>query len=103
VLVVVNREDFVADERTLTDLARVRWRMAITLSSLMVVIYFGFILLIAFNKPAMGALIVPGLSTGIVLGALVIVATWAITWFYVRWAARHVDDAVIRLRAGASS
>ena len=50
-------------QHTLHDLVRLRWRMAIALSLLMVVIYFGFILLIAFNKPAMGALIVPGLST----------------------------------------
>ena len=36
-------------ERTaLQALARLRWRMAIGLSALMVLIYFGFILLIAF-------------------------------------------------------
>ena len=79
------------DQQTLRSLARARWRMAIALSALMVVIYFGFILLIAFNKAAMGAVIMPGLSVGIVLGALVIVLTWFVTWFYVRWANRHVD------------
>jgi len=90
-------------QHTLHDLVRLRWRMAIALSLLMVVIYFGFILLIAFNKPAMGALIVPGLSIGIVLGALVIAATWATTFFYVRWANRHVDGAVARLAVGGSN
>lgn len=90
-------------QHTLHDLARLRWRMAIALSVVMVVIYFGFILLIAFNKSGMGALIVPGLSIGIVLGALVIIATWAITFFYVRWANRHVDGAVTRLGAQALS
>ncbi len=82
---------------TLHGLARLRWRMAIALSVLMVVIYFGFILLIAFDRRLMGAQIVPGLSVGIVLGALVIVATWTTTLFYVRWANRHVDAAVARL------
>ena len=48
----------------LQTLARRRWRMAIGLSVLMVVIYFGFILLIAFNKPAMGTLLAPGLKSG---------------------------------------
>ncbi len=80
------------EQDALRQLARARWRMAITLSVLMVVIYFGFILLIAFNKEAIGALIVPGLSVGIVLGALVILAAWLVTWFYVRWANRHVDS-----------
>ena len=82
-------------------LARRRWRMAIALSALMVVIYFGFILLIAFNKSAMGALIIPGLSMGIALGALVIVLTWATTWFYVRWANRYIDVEIARQNRGA--
>ena len=71
--------------------------MAIGLSVVMVAIYFGFILLIAFNKPAMGALLAPGLSVGIVLGAAVILLTWATTLFYVRWANRHVDGEIARL------
>jgi uncharacterized membrane protein (DUF485 family) len=88
---------------TLQSLARLRWRVAIALSALMVVIYFGFILLIAFNKPAMSVLIAPGLSAGIVLGALVIALTWATTWFYVRWANRHVDGEIVRLKAQEST
>ena len=84
-------------ETALRELARARWRMAISLSAVMIVLYFGFILLIAFNKPAMGALIVPGLSVGIVLGALVIVLTWLVTWFYVRWANKHVDTRLSKM------
>jgi uncharacterized membrane protein (DUF485 family) len=84
-------------QQTLRDLARLRWRIAIALSALMVVIYFGFVMLVAFDKPFMGTLIVPGLSIGIVLGALVLLATWITTLFYVRWANRHVDAAVVRL------
>lgn len=86
--------------QALQDLAQRRWRMAIMLSVVMVAIYFGFILLIAFNKSAMGALLMPGLSVGIVLGALVILLTWATTLFYVRWANRHVDGEIARLNAG---
>ena len=84
----------------LRALAQRRWRMAIALSVLMVAIYFGFILLIAFNKAAMGALVTPGLSVGIILGALVILLTWVTTLFYVRWANRHVDGEIARLNAG---
>ena len=36
----------------------------------MTVIYVGFILLIAFNKPLLGTVLVPGLSLGILLGVL---------------------------------
>ena len=82
----------------LRDLARRRWRVAIGLSAVMVVIYFGFILLVAWDKDGLGALIVPGLSVGIVLGALVIILTWGVTWIYVRWADAHVDGEIKRLR-----
>jgi uncharacterized membrane protein (DUF485 family) len=66
-------------------------RLAITLTLGMIVIYFGFVLLIAFNKPLMGSLLRPGLSLGILLGALVIVFSWILTWIYVRWANAHYD------------
>ena len=81
------------------DLAR--RRIAAVLTSAMVVIYVGFILLIAYAKPLLTTTLAPGLSVGIVLGALVIVAAWALIWVYVRWANRHYDDAVASLRARA--
>lgn len=70
--------------------------MAIALSAWMIVLYFGFILLIAFDKEAMGRPIAPGLSLGIILGALVIVLTWVTTWFYVTWANNKIDAEVNR-------
>ena len=78
------------DDR-LTTLARARWRYAITLTAVMTAVYFGFILLIAYDKPFMGRLVTRGLSVGILLGALVIVVSWLLTWIYVRWANRHYD------------
>jgi uncharacterized membrane protein (DUF485 family) len=75
-----------------------RWRVAISLTIAMMVAYFGFILLVAFNKPLLGSILVPGLSLGMLLGALVIVAAWVLTWIYVRWANTHYDASVDRLR-----
>ncbi len=73
------------------ELVRRRSSFGWTLSLIMLVIYFGFILLVAYNKPLMGSLLMPGLSLGILLGALVIVVTWLLTWVYVRWANRVYD------------
>lgn len=84
---------------TLALLSRQRWRIAMALSAVMVVIYFGFVLLIAFDKPRVAQLLAPGLSLGILLGALVIVATWIVTWIYVRWANGHMDRRIGELRA----
>ena len=84
---------------TLSILSRQRWRIATALSVVMTAVYFGFVLLIAFDKPHMGVILAPGLSVGILLGALVIVAAWIVTWIYVRWANSHLDRRVSELRA----
>jgi uncharacterized membrane protein (DUF485 family) len=75
-----------------------RWRIAIALTIAMMVLYFGFILLVAYAKPLLGQIIVPGLSLGIFLGALVIIAAWILIWIYVRWANTHYDAAIDALR-----
>ena len=76
---------------SLEAVSAARWRVALSLTVAMMVVYFGFILLVAFDKPLLGRLIVPGLSLGMLLGALVIVAAWVLTWVYVRWANTHYD------------
>ena len=82
----------------LEQLDAARWRIALRLTIAMMVLYFGFILLVAYAKPWLGQLIVPGLSLGILLGALVIVAAWVLIWIYVRWANTHYDVAIDALR-----
>ncbi len=83
----------------LAALAAARERIAVRLTLVMVLVYFGFIGLVAFARPVLARLVVPGLSLGILLGALVIVASWTLTWFYVRWANRHYDAQLEHLRA----
>ena len=75
----------------LRSLARARTRVAGLLTVAMIAMYFGFILLIAFRRDILARLVVPGLSLGILLGALVIVASWLLTWVYVRWCNTHYD------------
>jgi uncharacterized membrane protein (DUF485 family) len=77
-----------------------RRRVATILTLAMMVLYFGFILLVAYGKTFLTTLVVPGLSLGILLGALVIVAAWVLILVYVRWANRHYDAVVAGLRKG---
>ena len=72
--------------------------VAFLLTAVMIAIYFGFILLIAFDKPLLGRKLRPGLSLGILLGAVVIVSSWLLTWVYVRWANTHYDAELERHR-----
>ncbi len=75
----------------LRALVRARRQVALALSVVVFALYFGFILAVAFAKEAMAREIVPGLSLGILAGALVIVGAWMTTWIYVSWANAHFD------------
>jgi uncharacterized membrane protein (DUF485 family) len=94
-----------------------RWRTSLLLTLLLFVLYYGYILLIAFNKPLLavrgerGARPAAAGTTrpdftvplGIPLGAAVIVGSWILTATYVVWANRHYDPEVARLRDSLSS
>lgn len=82
----------------LEAIAAARGRIAALLTAAVVALYFGFILLIAFARDWLAVQIVPGLSIGIALGALVIVLSWLSTLVYVRWANRRYDAALQALR-----
>jgi uncharacterized membrane protein (DUF485 family) len=87
-----------ADDAALEALAARRSRVALALTGAMLVVYFGFILLIAFAKGFMSERITDGLSVGMALGVLVILSTWVLTWTYVRWANRVYEPEIARLR-----
>ncbi|MGD9904772.1 MAG: DUF485 domain-containing protein [Vicinamibacterales bacterium] len=84
----------------LEALAAARSRIAVGLTTAMTVIYVAFILLIAFGKAWLGTVLVRGLSIGIALGVLVIVAAWVLILAYVRWANEHYDHRVASIRSG---
>lgn len=94
-------------EARLHAVAAKRWRIAIWLSVLMLVAYYGFVLLVAFNKPLLATILgygtvatgasSPGLSLGILLGALVIVSAWVLTAIYTFWANTKYDHEIHEL------
>lgn len=85
-------------EQKLAQLTGRRWRVATALTALMMIIYFGFMLLVAYRKEWVGTEIVPGLSWGILLGAGVILAAWLLTFVYVKWANLYYDVKVEAIR-----
>lgn len=76
-----------------------RRRVAMILTVLMLIVYFGFIALVAFGRGFLAGLVTDGLSIGILLGALVIVGAWVLTYVYVRWANNVYDPAIEKLRS----
>jgi uncharacterized membrane protein (DUF485 family) len=88
-----------ADEDELRRIVAKRWRIGAVLTALMSLGYFGFILLVAFAKPTVGTLLADDrVSVGIVIGAVVIVLAPILTAIYVRWANRHYDAAIAKLK-----
>ena len=75
-----------------------RWEISITLLIVLFVIYYGYILLIAVNKPFMARKIGEVTTLGIPLGVAVIVLSWILTAVYVFWANNVFDKEVKRLR-----
>jgi uncharacterized membrane protein (DUF485 family) len=76
-----------------------RWRVSLVLTALLFVLYYGYILLIAVNKPALAASMGGVTPIGIPMGAAVIVGSWVLTALYIVWANRSHDPEVERLRA----
>ncbi|GEO12860.1 DUF485 domain-containing protein [Microvirga aerophila] len=75
------------------ELVRQRTKFAWTLTIVMLVIYFGFILLVAFAKPLLAIKVGDGVtSLGILLGLGVIVAAFVLTGIYVYRANSEFDE-----------
>ncbi len=76
------------------ELVRKRNSFGILLSILMIINYYGYILLIAFNKQWLSTKIAAGwtMSIGVPLGVGVIIITIVLTNVYVRRANSEFDD-----------
>lgn len=75
-----------------------RWRISLILTACLFALYYGYILLIATQKPFLSQRIGDSTTIGIPIGAAVIVIAWVLTALYVVWANRHYDAEVARLR-----
>jgi uncharacterized membrane protein (DUF485 family) len=70
-----------------------RNRYSIIMTIVSAAAYYGFILLVAFDKELLAKKIGPGVtSLGVPLGVAVIVFTIILTWIYVRRANSEFDD-----------
>lgn len=78
-------------------LTRHRWRVRLGLSAAMIVIYFGFMALFAFDKPLLGTVLAPGLTLCLLLGPLVIISGCVLALIYVLWTRAVFDPAIRRL------
>ncbi len=84
------------------ELVRKRTSFAWLLSALMLLIYFGFILLVAFNKPFLATPLGAGVTTvGIPIGVAVIISAFVLTGIYVKRANSEFDELTDKIKKDA--
>lgn len=79
-------------------LARRKNSMSITMTVIMMTVYFGFIFLMAFAPGTLSGRVAGGATLGIPVGIGIIVFAWLLTGVYVRWANTEYDDMVARVK-----
>ena len=80
------------------SLVTTRWTVSFILTFLLFVVYYGYILLVGYNKDFLAAKVGVYTNYGIVLGILVIVLAWILTFIYVLWANFSYDKKVEELK-----
>lgn len=80
------------------ELVKKRLRVSLSLTALMLIVYFGFILTIAFYKELLAIKIGEHITLGLPIGISIIVFAWLLTGFYTRWANNKYDKSVRELR-----
>ena len=72
--------------------------ISIILTILELVLYFGFIALIAFNKPFLSQKLSGAITIGIPIAVGTIVLSWVFTGIYIRWANSKYDVLVKKVK-----
>jgi uncharacterized membrane protein (DUF485 family) len=91
----------IASDPAYRELKARRGRLGWLLTLAMMVVYYGFIVLVAFDKPLLAQRLGDGVTTlGMPVGLAVIVFTVAVTAFYVRRANSEFDSLAERIRRG---
>ncbi|MCS6823102.1 MAG: DUF485 domain-containing protein [Cytophagaceae bacterium] len=70
-----------------------------TLAGLMIMVYFTFIMLIAYSKQVLAIRVVGNLPLGIPLGVGIIVFSWLLTGVYIWWANQKYDKMVREIKS----
>ena len=76
------------------SLVRRKWTVSVVLTACLFVVYYGYILLIAVDKPFLARKIGATTTLGIPFGVAVIILSWVLTAVYVLWANGTHDAAV---------
>jgi uncharacterized membrane protein (DUF485 family) len=89
----------VLESNEFKSLVAKRAKVSTLLMIMLFLLYYGFILMIGYNKPFLAQKIGESTTLGIPMAVAVIILAWLLTLAYVVWANAVFDPAVERLRA----
>lgn len=91
------KRDQILQDPDFRKLKSSKWKVSIILGSIVAILYFGFVLLMAYNKPLFANKVL-GIYVGIPIGVFVLVSTILVTVVYVLWANSNYDVLVERVK-----
>ncbi|SKB32027.1 DUF485 domain-containing protein [Daejeonella lutea] len=79
-------------------LVKNRWSISLTFTFLMLFVYIGFLMVVAYQKETLKMPIGDSLNLAIIVGLGIIIFSWLITGVYVYWANNYYDAAVKEIK-----
>ena len=79
-------------------LTKKRWTVALLLTSIMLLVYFGFLLMVAFDKDFFKQKVGEVTTIAIPIGIGLIVLAWIMTGIYTYWANNFYDKEVEEIK-----
>ncbi len=75
-----------------------RWSISLTFTFLMLFVYIGFLMVVAYQKETLKMPVGDSLNLAIIVGLGIIIFSWLITGVYVYWANNYYDAAVKEIK-----
>jgi uncharacterized membrane protein (DUF485 family) len=86
-----------ARSRTLDDIIRRKWIVSLSLSTIVIVVYFTFLGMLALNREFFKGQFWGNITVGIPIGIGLIIMAWLLTGIYVLWANKCHDASLTQV------
>lgn len=93
-----NKTREILQSKAFRKLVANRWYISLAFTFTMLIIYIGFLLVVAYNKESLKTPVGDSLNLAIVVGLGIIIFSWLITGVYVYWANNYYDAAVTEIK-----
>lgn len=88
----------ILQSKAFKKLVKTRWNISLSFTFIMLFVYIGFLLVVAYNKDFLKMPIGDSVNLAIVVGLGIILFSWLITGAYVYWANNYYDSAVAEIK-----